>query len=183
MRLSETLLTGYGISPKTVRPTQLLDIIDGLLLYSDISRVTSNIKKLSNLDYTGDTSSLNAVAKSIVLVKLLSKPKATKLYSKLLLNIMLGTSTELSKEDVLDALGGITNVNAQYKALAKTVEQINEVLEDTIILYSQYSDVVRFIILKGSTSEELKTSLMNSGYQSPALLDKLHITLLVKGLE
>jgi len=182
MRLAETLLSGYGIAPKTVRPSQVLDIIDGLLLCSDISKATGNINKLYNLDYTGDVSSLNTVANDIVLVKLLSKPKATKLYSRLLLNIMLGTSTELSKEDILGVLGGVTNTNAQYKALTKTVEQINDVLDDTIILYTQYGDKVRFIVLKGNTSEEFKNYLVASGYQSPMILDKLHLALIIKGL-
>lgn len=182
MRLSEVFLNGYGINPKNIRPAQLLDIIDGMLVHSSINNTIGNIKQLSKLEFNGDVTSLDYLSKDIILAKILSNDKATKLYLKLIVPIMLGTTIEIIKEDLSDILEGITNQNAQYKAINKTVEVLNNTLDGTIIVYIQYSDKIKFCALKGNTEQELMKSLSESGLQSPVMIDKLHTIMIVKGI-
>lgn len=182
MKLSEVLLEGLGINPKTVRPASILDVIDGLLLLNDNEHQVKMIKELTGTEFTGSISNLSTISSMPALVKLMAYPKSAKLYTKLLVNIMTNTSVELSKEAVLECLGNINNQNAQYKALNKALDDINNVLENKIILHMQYADKVRFIILTGTTDVEYLKSLQDSGYQSPNMLDKLHGIFLTKGL-
>ena len=182
MRLSEILLEGFGVNIKNVRPSQVFDIIDGLLINLDLNKALENINKVSGLNYTGDVDNLNYLSNDIVLAKVLGNTKATKLYLKLLVPIMLGSSAELSKEDIKDILDGVNNTNAQYKAIAKAVEVLNDALDNSIIIYNQYSDKIRFCVLKGSTEQELMKSLNESGFQSPLMIDKLHTLMIIKGI-
>lgn len=181
MRLSEIFLSNYGINHKTIRPTLLLDILDSLLITVDINKATDNIKSTYDVKYNGDINDLEFISKDPVLVKLLGDTKATKLYLKLLTSIILGTSKELSKEDLDDVFGNITT-NSKYRALVKAVDTINITLPSTIVLYTQYADKVTFVSIIGSNQQEFRASLSKSGYQSPVMLDKLHTALILKGL-
>lgn len=182
MKLSEVLLEGLGINPKSVRPVSILDVIDGLLLLNNNEHQIKMIKELTGIEFNGSVTNLSTISSMPALVKLMAYPKSAKLYTKLLVNIMTGTSVELSKESVLECLGNVNNQNAQYKALNKALDDINNVLENKIILHMQYADKVRFIILTGTTDVEYLKSLQDSGYQSPNMLDKLHGIFLTKGL-
>lgn len=181
LRLAEALLEGYGISPKSVRPTQILDIIDGLLINANVQKSVETTNRLYNLDCLTNIEDISFIAKDPVLVKLLGDTKATKLYTLILTGIILGTNKELPKAELDNIFGDITN-NSKYRALGKAVESINSALDNTIILYSQYADKVVFIPLKGETEQEFKNNLAQSGYQSPVMIDKLHSALIIKGI-
>ena len=183
MRLAEIYLEGFGINTKNVRPAALLDIIDGLIVGANIEKSISSTKELYDLDFTNDFSDLEYLSNDIVLVKLLNNPKAAKLYVKLYTGILLGREVELTKECIDEVLINVYNQNAQYKALGKAVDDLNKALTNTIVLYTQYSQTIKFCILKGSTKDELMNSLAQSGLQSTTTVDKLCTILLMKGLE
>lgn len=181
LRLSEVLLEGYGISPKSVRPAQILDIIDGLLINADVQKAVETTSKLYNLDCLTNIEDISFISKDPVLVKLLGDTKATKLYTMILTGIILGSNIELPKNELDNIFGDITN-NSKYRALGKAVESVNNALDNTIVLYSQYADKVVFIPLNGNTEQEFKNKLAQSGYQSPVMIDKLHSALIIKGI-
>lgn len=187
MRLSEIFLSGFEVNTKNIRPTQVLDIIEGLLItVSDtpelLSKALENIKDISGSDFNGSVSNIRCLANDKVLVKLLGNQIATKLYLKLLVNILVVSEVLIHKDVINEILEGITNQNAKYKALTKAVDTLNNALDDTIILYTQYSDKVKFTILKGTDEISYRKSLEYSGSQSPAMIDKLQTVLIQKGI-
>lgn len=182
MRVAEILLDGYGINTKGIRPSLVLDIIDGLLMESDIDKALSNIKFLTKEEFNGPKEDLLFLAKDRVLVKLVNNQRATKLYSKLLVNILLGTNKEMQSDELNDVFSGIKTTNTKYKVLQQLVDAINLVLDGTVIIYNQYNSIIRFIILKGNTSAELFKSLELSGYQSPQTFDKLMTICMIKDM-
>lgn len=187
MRLSEVFLEGFGINTKQIRPPQVLDILDGLLVSISTDNDTLNktldtIKYFNTAEFNGNLNNIKCLANDKVLVKLLGNPVATKLYLKLLVNILVVSELLVSKEVINDVLDGITNQNAKYKALTKAVDTLNNALDDTIILYTQYSDKVKFTILKGTDEISYRKSLEYSGSQSPAMIDKLQTVLIQKGI-
>lgn len=181
MRLSETFLQGFGIYTKSIRPIVVLDVLDSLLQTVDITQAINNIEDTRGLQYKGDKAGLEFISKDPVLVKLLDNKRATNLYLKLLTSIILGTSKDLTKDDLSEVFEGIYP-NSRYRALTKAVDTLNDALDDTIIMYSQYADRVTFVIVKGNTEQEYKDSLVSSGYQSPQMIDKLCTILIVKGV-
>lgn len=181
MRLSELFLQGYDINIKNIRPATVLDILDSMLTTVSIEQATKDIQARYNLSYNGNAQELEFISKDPILVQLLNTPRATKLYLRILTNIILGTGVDLNKEDINSIFGDISN-NSRYRGLSKAVDNINAVLKDAVIVYSQYADRVSIIVVKGTTEQEYKDSLAKSGYQSPIMLDKLHTTLITKGI-
>lgn len=182
MRLSQVYLEGFGIDYKKVRPAAILDILDGLLTTADIELSVNNTKELYAREFSGSASSLSFISKDLVLIKLIDKPQATKLYMKLYPDIHSDTvNTTLSHKDIKECLDiDYKKVSSFYRALALAVNTINSTLTDSLIIYSQYNREAKFVIIRGNTNTELLKNLAESGNQSPMNVDKVQAICLMR---
>lgn len=182
MRLSQIYLDGFGIDYKKIRPTTVLDVIDGLLASTSIACSITSTKELFNLDFRGNSKSLESISKDPVLMKLIDKPQATSLYMQLYPALYSDTSIfESTYKDIHSCMGiEYKRMSNFHRALALAISNINDALTDMVILHSQYSGKSTFVILRGSNLEELSQSLYNSSAQSPITIDKLQAICLTR---